>query len=407
MYSRDINQQAAPAGDFSYGGVNWEWLTTTPYEITTGTLKVQLTDDSVYSSSYYVVADGAYISKTPSIVSNTSSFYDVVFSGGTYLNADELNAANDLTVNGGTLVLDAALDVDGDLAISSGALDVSADNHGIEVGGAWNNTGGTFTPNSGTVTFDGTSGSHQLQSGGQAFYDLAITGNGGTWTLQDSLAVTNDYAQTNGTLDVNPAGDHTVTVYGDFTQSGGTFTARNGTVNLAGMADQSFSAASDLNNVTVGDGSMAWKFDLGTGATEPGYTGVDGGTLYAAGLGYGWDVAVSNKTGMGGENAIYEDSNWGGSDDLFRVDIDPNTDYQITLYFRDNTTNRDVDVWIEGVQQLDDLFIPANTDVCTTVTVTAAAQTSGDGILDIQIDDGALADGFGRSTESTSTRSKP
>jgi hypothetical protein len=60
-----------------------------------------------------------------------------------------------------TATLGGDLAVNGALTIKTGTLDVNTANYGISVGGDWSNTG-TFTPQSGTVTFNG-SGDQQIR----------------------------------------------------------------------------------------------------------------------------------------------------------------------------------------------------------------------------------------------------
>ena len=212
----DVNQQVA-ANDFAYDGANWEWLSGDSYTITSGMLKVQLSDDAngnLNADAIYI----EYVEQLPVIISDDNTFFNVSFEGGSFSNTDELHAANDVTIAGGAFTLRACLDVDGDLAISSGALDVSASNYAIEVGGSWNQTGGTFDPQGGEVAFDGTSGSHQIDSGGQAFHDLTVSGSGGTWTLEDDLDVDGDVSLSHGTL---AASNYTISAAGDWDNSAG------------------------------------------------------------------------------------------------------------------------------------------------------------------------------------------
>jgi hypothetical protein len=57
------------------------------------------------------------------------------------------------------------------------------------VSGNWDNSaGGTFTPNGGTVVFDGDSGTQLLTSGGQAFNNLTISA-GTTLELEADVTI--------------------------------------------------------------------------------------------------------------------------------------------------------------------------------------------------------------------------
>ena len=80
-----------------------------------------------------------------------------------------------------TKTLGGALDVDGNLTIGSGTtLSTSDSNYAISLAGNWSNSG-TFTPGTGTVTFDGTS---TITSGGtgagKPFYNVTLDGTSAT-----------------------------------------------------------------------------------------------------------------------------------------------------------------------------------------------------------------------------------
>ncbi len=82
------------------------------------------------------------------------------------------NSFNNLTVTNGA-TLGSAVVVSNNLTVQGGALDVSASNYGITVGGNWTMSG-SFTPRNGTVTFN-TAAKESAVSGATTFYNLAIT----------------------------------------------------------------------------------------------------------------------------------------------------------------------------------------------------------------------------------------
>lgn len=167
---------------------------------------------------------------------------------------------NNLTLSGsgGTFTLEDTLDVDGNLTISAGTLDTkSGENNAITLAGNWSRTSGSFTPRSGTVTFNG-SGAQTLT--GETFYNLTINnsaGSPGDSTDVDSSAavtVTNTLTVTDGQFQPTTASDFVavsigaagilkpdsgaaITVSGNWDKAG-TFTANSGTVTFDGSSQQ-------------------------------------------------------------------------------------------------------------------------------------------------------------------------
>jgi len=101
------------------------------------------------------------------------------------------------------------LDINDNLSITTAntTLDVSATSCGgstrscnINVAGSWSNSG-TFTRQTGTVTFDAGAVGKTISDGGSPFYDLAFTGSGGGWTYTDGSATApNSTSVSNGTV---------------------------------------------------------------------------------------------------------------------------------------------------------------------------------------------------------------
>ncbi len=89
-------------------------------------------------------------------------------------------AVNNLLVNksGGTASISSySLDVDGNVDISAGTLAVSS-SLGMIVAGNWNHTGGSFTCNTSTVTFDGAASAITSTSPGiKTFYNVIVADN--------------------------------------------------------------------------------------------------------------------------------------------------------------------------------------------------------------------------------------
>ncbi|MBF0595723.1 MAG: hypothetical protein HQL22_12265, partial [Candidatus Omnitrophica bacterium] len=71
--------------------------------------------------------------------------------------------------SGGGWTLQDNLAVTGDLTLTAGTLDVSGSIFAISVAGTWNNAGGAFTAQAGTVTLNGAS---QSILGSTGFFNL-------------------------------------------------------------------------------------------------------------------------------------------------------------------------------------------------------------------------------------------
>ncbi len=188
-----------------------------------------------------------------------------------------------------------------DFTVTSGTYDtVSGSNYALTVGGSYSNSG-TFTANSGTVTFNSTASGKTLSgtmTGGSSFYDVVFNGVSGAWTFGAAVAVTNDFTVTNGAVTASnnnltvtrdftlantsgvsyTAGSSTVTVSRDFTDTGKKFTQGTSTIVLNGTG-----TLTGVGNYNVYNISMAYTgFTTTIGAGNiwsQGTQTVNGGTL--------------------------------------------------------------------------------------------------------------------------------
>jgi autotransporter-associated beta strand protein len=137
------------------------------------------------------------------------------------------------TTSPGTVTLHAARSISGNFTINSGAtFDVSTSNFALNVAGAWTNSGGTFIPRSGTVTFNGAT----AQSiGTETFYDVVFSGIGGK-TAGGNLTVTHNFSNS-GSLDMT---GYTLAISGT--------TTNTGTVRFSGLA----------NGIAIGTGIVEY-----------------------------------------------------------------------------------------------------------------------------------------------------
>ncbi|MGE0269632.1 MAG: LamG-like jellyroll fold domain-containing protein, partial [Candidatus Omnitrophota bacterium] len=154
-----------------------------------------------------VTMDG--ISGTSYVLSGSQTFYNFRVIDG--------NGGGDLTVQ---LLQD--LDADGTLTLTDGDLNVTAANYRIRMAGNWFNNGGTFTPHTGTVVFEGTGADQTITSNAQIFYNIhfnntALSGNDDI-ILADNLDINGTMTLIDGDLDAN-TNDVTINVRGNWLAS--------------------------------------------------------------------------------------------------------------------------------------------------------------------------------------------
>lgn len=238
-------------------------------------------------------------SSTPSIETNTDeTFYNLIVSksGGSLGLLVSVNVANDFTQSAGTFDLqDTGLTITGNLALQGGTLEAiaagltvsgnltisggtfsapSGGNGDLTIGGSYNNSGGTFTSNSGTVIFSSTAGGKTLagtMTGTSAFYSLNFNGSGGAWAFSNNASTTGNFTYTLGTV----TAPSLLSVAGNWTRSGGTFTHNSGTVELTGT-NQTISGATTFYNLK--------KVDSSNNSTDPILTFSSNATTTISGL---------------------------------------------------------------------------------------------------------------------------
>ena len=182
-----------------------------------------------------------------------------------------LTVNGNLTVGDGTnpVTVTAAtnnpiLDVNGNVLIKASATLVAPSSTAFSISEDYSNSG-TFTHNSGTVTFDATSAGKTLTgtlNGSSAFNNLNFNGSSGGWSHTADLLVSGDLAVSLGTL----SGTGNITVNGGDITGGGSITKTGGTVLLDGTGLFGSSAAWIFNSLTFGDGSgVATTTTTGTG----------------------------------------------------------------------------------------------------------------------------------------------
>ena len=155
------------------------------------------------------------------------------------------------------------MDVNGSLTIAAGELDVnSSGNYSINLAGDWLNSGGIFTPQSGTVTLDATSGTISLtSSGGQSFNHLEFDDNAGSavFELQDALDVNGDLTITDG-ADADGIGVQAPGAGNMLLRAGGSVVVESGvdggTGSISVIAAVNISQAAGGDIMTAGSGTI-------------------------------------------------------------------------------------------------------------------------------------------------------
>jgi len=162
---------------------------------------------------------------------------------------------------------------------SDDTLNASGSGYNLNVYRQWVNNN-AFIPQSGTVTFIGTS-TGSISRGASSFNNVTFSGVGGTWSFTTpTLALNGTMTIATGTVTL-PTG--TTTIAGSFTNSGGTFLHNNGEVRMtstAGGRTITQGATPFLNNFNdiVFTGTGAWSFTE-TRATTTGEFRITAGTV--------------------------------------------------------------------------------------------------------------------------------
>lgn len=193
---------------------------------------------------------------------------------------------NNMTINtSATLTLTTAAAVDTDLTINgnltlNGTLTVTGTNDRINAGGDWTKAGGgTFNNGGSTVFLTAASGTKIINNGTAAFYNLTTSGNA-VFRLGANTTIANDLTIGSGTFDVS-ASNFTLSVGGNWSNTGGTFNGRAGTVtfNATGAVTKSINAGSSSFFSLSFNGDASTVFQLGNTLTTTGSTSILSGTL--------------------------------------------------------------------------------------------------------------------------------
>ncbi|MBU1719541.1 MAG: hypothetical protein KKA07_10775, partial [Bacteroidetes bacterium] len=161
------------------------------------------------------------------------------------LDAEGGNAI-DLVLNGHTL------DITQDIIIGTNtSVTQTTANDTIRVAGNWQEIG-TYTPNSGTILFNGTGGTSNIQAT-SSFNNIVFNASGATYNLSQNTDVNGDVRIWAGTLG---GGSYTMTVAGDWQKTNGIFDAATSTVSFdkTGTTTQTISGGVFFNFTTDNSG---------------------------------------------------------------------------------------------------------------------------------------------------------
>ncbi|UXI65906.1 Ig-like domain repeat protein [Tahibacter amnicola] len=202
------------------------------------------------------------------LTNKTLTSLNIDYSGANNQTINNTPAYSRLTVSGtGTKTLQGNTVITGSLTIAAATM--ASGNHTFSLGGNWTNNA-TFTPGTGTVLFNGSSGT-QLLTGNTTFFNL---------TLNNTGAITH-------------FGNTTTTVGNDLVAAAGTMDGGTSTVTFTGITDNvgaiSGAAAKNFHNLQI-SGPAAITHNTGANITiEGNYT--NGGTFnQGAGLTTIFDV---------------------------------------------------------------------------------------------------------------------
>ncbi|MFA5926665.1 MAG: DUF2341 domain-containing protein, partial [Patescibacteria group bacterium] len=229
-----------------------------------GTLGLAAKFRSTYGTTFDGFIDETRVSNTALSAEWITAEYNNQSSPATFATAgvelgSVFNVSGSATVSAGTFNINGRnLTTAGVFTVSSGAT--------FSLTGDETITNGTTTLASGsTVAYVATSGTRAIKN--WSYPNLTINGSGGTFNLPADTTVSGNLTLTAGTLDVT-ASNYSLSVAGNWNNNGGSFTARSGTVTLAGAGGNVTSGAGTFNNLTLnsapGDVSsgMVGRFNL-------------------------------------------------------------------------------------------------------------------------------------------------
>ena len=247
--------------------------------LSVGSSKVYISDNSVLTSSTYTVTGDLTINSGKTLDANGST---ISITGNTALSGGTLKTGTNTITFG-----DAAGDT---VTISSGELQIQSDNTSTDIvknAGTWTNSGGTITYNAATVI------SVSLLSSLSPYYNLTVNSTGSTYTANGAIDADAALTLTAGTFAL---GANTLNVGGNLSiANGSTFTKATGgqafTFDGTGSLTDSNTTKQDLGAVTV-DGTATTR-TLGAAVKMTSLTVGTDDTFSLAGYNFDFSAAAA------------------------------------------------------------------------------------------------------------------
>ncbi|MBU0469834.1 MAG: hypothetical protein KKF78_11955, partial [Candidatus Omnitrophica bacterium] len=171
-----------------------------------------------------------------------------------------INYSDQLNTNGYDLDIGGIIDINGTLDATD---DVEGDRTMVAAGGDWDMTGGTFTIDNSSVTFDSVVTGNTVISDGKSFYDLLFDdggGDSGGWSLADALITSNSFTVTASDsvdgvdldgYDLTVGGDFVIATSGEVTAAASSITVSGNWDSFAGEFSRGSSIVTFTNDATI------------------------------------------------------------------------------------------------------------------------------------------------------------
>jgi autotransporter-associated beta strand protein len=214
------------------------------FSLNSGSFDVSTANRTISLAGSWNNSGGTFVPRSGRVV-----FFNSAAAGLTASSGNE-NFFEIQKVLGGTFTINNNITVSGPFSIFAGTF-ACAGSQNINLAGNWSNSGGTFSPGTGTVTLTNSAArTISKTSAPETFFHLTKTG-AGTSTINSAITCGGNLTLSAGTFDVG-TGNNSVSIAGDGTFNA-TFTRRLGTVTFNGSGAQSISTSTAVtfHNLTI------------------------------------------------------------------------------------------------------------------------------------------------------------